>query len=79
MAKRKLKRYHLRYRVSQPEHYAGELRRWWTDEHVQEERMTLASTSKDDAWYLVFLHHDTWQKLPPRIERISATRGRGPR
>ena len=73
-AKTKLKRYMLRYRISHPRHTEGELRRWWDDEHVQEEGMTLAGTSREHAWYLLLVHHDTWQKLPPRIRRISASR-----
>jgi hypothetical protein len=66
--------YELRYRISHPTRLDGELRKWWRDEHVQEERMTVASANRDDAWYVLLLHHDTWERLPPRIERLSAMR-----
>lgn len=74
MAARRKKKYELRYRISHPNHLEGELRKWWTDEHAQEERMTVASANREGAWYMVLLHHDNWHKLPPRIERLTATR-----
>jgi hypothetical protein len=76
-AKTKLKRYELRYLISHPNYDEGELRKWWTDEHVQEERDVWYAAGPEHAWYLLLLHHDTWQKLPPRINRISASRRRG--
>jgi hypothetical protein len=68
--KRGKRRYALRYRILHTDPSDGHGRKWWGDEHAQEERMLVVASSPEDAWYFVLLHHDHWEKQPPRIERL---------